>query len=197
MGRTRPPRGETDLRKLVIAAAAACLLAGPAPAQGIAKPQVVPASAIKAALKDGIALPAGSPLRLASVVRDRDLTATFTGRVEITGTYEIELYFEEISAYLWPDKGSLELLPHWDGHGEAEQLYIANSTEFAKAVLSEEELAKLKSGRLALIRGQASIVGDKYEASLGDCEVTSYSARFVSLLKNIEIAGDPGEEGGC
>ena len=184
------------MRKLVIAAAAASLLAGPAPAQVTAKPQAAPLSAIEAALEGGLTIPASS-LRLASFGGDPLPTARFTGRVEISGTYEVELYDEKISASLWPDEKSRKLLPHWDGRGEAEQLYIANSEEFAKAVLSGEELAKLRSGRLALIRGQASIVADEYEASLIDCDGTSYEARFVSVLKNVELAGDPGEEFGC
>ena len=185
------------MRKLIATMAAFCFIIGPALAQGSPKPAAAPLSPTEAALKDGIVLPAASPLRLASVAGDPLPTATFAGRVEISGAYEIELYDDEVSATLWPDQPSLELLPHWDGRGDAEQLYISNSTEFAKAVLSEEELAKLKSGRLPLIRGQASIVADGYEASLVECDSTSYSARFVSVVKNIEIAGSPPEEVGC
>ena len=185
------------MRKLVIGVAAACLLAGPGPAQGISKQPRAPVSAVRAALKEGIALHAESPLRLASVATDEYRTATFTGQVEISGTYEIELYDEQISAGLWPDERSRKLLPYWDGRTEVEYLSIANSEEFAKAVLSAEELTKLKSGRVALFRGQASIVADQYEASLIDCDGTSYEARFVSVQKNIELAGDPGEDYGC
>lgn len=181
----------------MIAAAAASLLAGPAPAQVTDKPQAAPLSAIEAALERGLTIPAATSLRLASFGGDPLPTARFSGRVEISGTYEIELYDEEISASLWPDERSRKLLPHWDGRGEPERLYIANSDDFAAAVLSGEELAKLKSGRLGLIRGQASIVADEYEASLIDCDGTSYEARFVSVLKNVELAGDPGEEFGC
>ena len=50
---------------------------------------------------------------------------------------------------------------------------------------------------MALFRGQASIVADQYEASLIDCDGTSYEARFISVQKNIELAGDPGEDYGC
>lgn len=197
-GSNRPLQGETVLRKLVIAVAAGCLLAGPAPAQDIANKQPrAPVSAVRAALKEGIALQAASPLRLASVVQDEFRTAKFTGQVEISGTYEIEFYDEGISASLWPDERSRKLLPYWDSRGEPEQLYISNSDAFAKAVLSTEELAKLKSGRLPLIRGQATIVADEYEASLVDCDGTSYEARFVTVVKNVELAGDPGEAGGC
>lgn len=185
------------MRKLVIAAAAACLLAGPVLAQGTATPQAAPLSAIEAALKDGVTLQAASPLRLASVVEDTYRTATFTGQVEISGIYEIELHDEQISATLWPDERSRKLLPYWDGRDEPEQLYIANSDEFAKVVLSAEELSKLRSGRLALIRGEVSMVADKYEASLIDCDGTSYEARFVSVVKNVEFAGDPGEDYSC
>ncbi len=195
--KTRSFSGREDLRKLVIAASAACMLAGSALAQGAGKPQAAPASAIAAALKEDIILPTASPLRLASVVRDPYGTAKFTGRVEISGTYEVEFYDNEISASFWPDETSRKLLPHWDDRGETEQLYISNSSDFAKSVLSEQELTKLKSGRLPLIRGQASIVADEYEASKGDCDSISYSAHFVSVLKNIELAGDPGEAGGC
>jgi hypothetical protein len=184
------------MRKLVISAAAACLVAGPVLAQGVVKQPRAPVSAVRAALKEGIALHAESPLRLASIATDEYRTAKFTGQVEISGTYEIEIY-EEISATLWPDERSRKLLPYWDGRGELEHLSIANSEEFAKAVLSAEELAKLKSGRLALIRGQASIVADQYEASLVDCDGVSYEARFVSVQKNIELASNPGEDYGC
>ena len=185
------------MRKLVVAAAAACLLAGPAAAQLIASPQRAPLAAIEAASKEGLTLQGTSPLRLASVVEDEGRTAKFTGRVEISGTYEIEVHDDQISATLWPDERSRALLPYWDGREEVLQLYISNSTEFAKAVLSAEELTKLWSGRLALIRGQASIVADDYEASLIDCDGTSYEARFVSVMKNVELAGDPGEEYSC
>lgn len=185
------------MRKAVIAGALACLLAGPALAQLTVEPQVTPASAIAAALKEGLTLQTASPLRLAAVTKDEFRTAKFTGQIEISGIYEIELYDEKISATLWPDEPSRRLLPAWEGRGEVEQLYIDNPEEFAKAVLSGDEIAKLKSGRLALIRGQANIVADAYKASLVDCDSTSYEARFVSVLQNIELAGDPGEAGGC
>ena len=154
-------------------------------------------AAIKAASKEGLILQVASPLRLASVVQDDYRTAKFTGRVEISGTYEIEVYDNQITATLWPDERSRKLLPYWDGREEPENLFISNAADFAKAVLSTEELAKLWSGRLALIRGQANIIADDYEASLVDCDGTSYGARFVSVMKNVELAGDPGEDYGC
>lgn len=170
--------------------------AGPAFAQGSPNPASTPLQRAEAEVQDGIRIPAGSPLRLASVTRDAETSATFNGRVEISGTYEVELYGEEVFASLWPDPKSRVLLPHWDGREEADEIYISNPLEFAKAVVSAEELAKLKAGRLPLIRGQATIVADEYETGI-ECDAQHFSARFVSVMKNVELAGDPGEEGGC
>lgn len=185
------------MRKFVIAASAVTLLAGPAIAQVNARPQVAPASGLKTAMAEGVVHPSTSPLRFASYAGKPHPTATFTGRVEISGTYVVGLEDDQISASLWLDERSRKLLPHWDIKGEADQLDITNSDNFAKAVLSAEELVKLKSGRMARIRGQASIVADEYATSLLDCDLVSYKARFVSVLKNVEFAGDPGEERSC
>lgn len=176
-------------RKLMMIVAALCFFAGPALAQDSAKPT-------HAVLKDGILIPAGSPLRLVSVTRGPEVNATFNGQVEISGTYEIELYGEEVFATLWPDSKSRQWLPSWDGRGDADEIYIANSMEFAKAVVSSEELAKLKAGRLPLIRGQATIIADQYETGI-ECDATHFSARFVSVLKNVEVASAPDEGGEC
>lgn len=185
------------MTRLVTTLAALCLIAGPAIAQEAPTPaSSASAQAIKAALDQGLVVPAASPLRLVSVTRGHEVNATFAGRVEISGTYEVELYGEEIYASLWPDPRSRQLLPHWDQREEADKLFISNPEEFAKAVVSAEELAKLKAGRLPLIRGQATIVADEYETGI-ECDASHFSARFVSLSKNIELAGDPGGEGGC
>jgi hypothetical protein len=178
--------------------AALGLISAPAPAQEEAAPAAAPAAAASEAdvAGPGIVVPNGSPLRLAAVTRAPELNATFNGSVEISGTYEVQLYGESVFASLWPDEKSRKLLPNWDGWGEVDEIYIANSEEFAAAVISKEELAKLKAGRLPLIRGQATIVADQYETGI-ECDSTHFSARFVSLSKNIELAGDPGHGGEC
>lgn len=184
------------MRKFITIVAALGFLSTPALAKAAQAAASTPAKPAKAMLKDGILIPAGSPLRLVSVTRGPEVNATFNGQVEISGIYEIQLYGEEVFATLWPDAKSRQALPSWDGRGDVDEIFIANSMEFTKAVVSSEELAKLKAGRLPLIRGQATIIADQYETGI-ECDATHFSARFVSVVKNVEVAGEIGSGGEC
>lgn len=184
------------MRNLLTIAAALCVTAGPGLAQASPEPAAADSSAADTVPAQGIVMPSGSPLRLASIKRGNELAATFTGRVEVSGTYEIELYGKDIYARLWPDAKSRALLPYWDGREAVDELYISNALEFARSVVSKEELAKLKAGRLPLIRGQATIVADEYETNV-ECDASHFSARFVSVVRNVEVAGEIGSGGEC
>jgi hypothetical protein len=182
------------MRKLLILAALACVGAS-ALAQQVT-PAIIPLYPdADPSDSEGIVIPTGSPLNLVSFTRD-EIKVKFNGRFELTGTYEIENSGEDTFVTIWPDQRSKDSLPYWHDRGGPDEIYISNGSEFARAVASAEELAKLTAGRQPLIRGQVTIIADQYETGI-ECDAANFSARFVSVVKNVEMAGSPPEEYGC
>lgn len=184
------------MRKLLTIFAALACIGAVAPAQQHVTPAVIPLNPDSDPPDtEGIVVPTGSPVQLASFARD-EINAKFNGRFELSGTYEIENYGEDTFVTIWPDQKSKDRLPYWHDRGGPDELYISNGREFAQAVASKDELAKLEAGRQPLIRGQVTIIADEYETGI-ECDAANFSARFVSVVKNIEMAGSPPEEVGC
>jgi hypothetical protein len=183
------------MRKLVAIFAALSFVSAPALAQS-AKPQILLLHP-DAEDTEAIVIPAGSPLRLGSFPRDFESNAAFRGRFTLSGTYELSGYGKDASATLWPDKKSRDALPYWRVHGGPNEIYISNAWAFAQAVVAKAKLQKLKAQTDSSVRGQVTIIADDYQTSI-ECDVASFSARFVSVVKpDVRIAAVPTSEGGC
>jgi hypothetical protein len=184
------------MRELFAIVAALACMSAPALAQQQATPAVIllnPDS--DPPDTEGIVIPTGSPLHLASFSRD-EISVKFNGRFELSGTYEIEASDEDPFVTIWPDQKSKDRLPYWHDRGGPDELYISNGWAFAEAVASKEELAKFKAGRQPLIRGQVTMIADEYETGI-ECDAANFSARFVSVVMNVEMAAAPVTEEGC
>lgn len=182
------------MRKLVIILFALCGVCAPVVGQG-AEPQVIPRNP-KNADGPAIIIPAGSALRLASFPPE-GTSATFRGRLTLTGRYKLTGYGDEAWVRLWPDSKSQAALPYWRNwwEGRPTEIFLENGWAFALAVVGKNELRKLKADTKHSVRGQLTIVVEGYETSI-DCDVAHYSARFVSVVNpSIQVAANrPKEE---
>src|SRR4030095_16057270 len=148
-----------DLRGLVALFAVLCSLSFPGLAQS-QKPHAVVIRSAKLSKDIGeIVIPAGSPLRLiSSSSPNRDIQAAFRGRFTLSGSYKVEGYGEEASLTFWPDRKSRDMLPHWQDRDVPEEMDISHAWAFAQAVLPPDQLQKLKTGKLASVRGRVTII---------------------------------------
>ena len=176
---------------VAIAAALSVGLGAPASAQS-AKAQVIPLSPDD---EEAIIVPAGSPMQLASAAAEYSNTK-FRGQFTLSGAYEIVGYGNDASVTIWPDRKSLEKLPYWRLRGGPDELYLSNPWAFAQAVVGKDKLNKLKNGKLESVRGRVTIIADDYETSI-ECDAANFSARYVSLVKAMQIAALPKTEESC
>lgn len=182
------------MRAQVAIFAALCCMSAAAAAQ-VAKPQVV-ALHPGSEGSDAIVVPPGSHMQLASFPGEYGNEAKFRGNFTVSGAYELSGYGDESTVTIWPDDKSIKSLPYWRQRGGPEELYLSNPWAFAEAVVAKEKLAKLKAGKLEKVRGTVTIVADDYETSI-ECDVAGFSARFVSLVKAMQIAKIPQTEESC
>ena len=186
------------MRKLVMIF---CALAGvsAAAAAGPAEPQVVliyPDDPNSSAM----IIPAGTALRVASLPNDGMTKATFSGRLTLTGAYELKGYGDDAYVTLWPDSKSQAALPYWRDwwEGAPTEIYLDNGWAFAQTVVGKNQLRKLKADDQHAVRGKITIIVDQYETSI-ECDHATYSARFVSVVgSTIQLAANqPEEQEGC
>lgn len=182
--------------KLVGIFVALCFISALAPAQS-GKPRfILLHPGAQPPNTEGIVIPSGSPLRLASFTRESEINVAFHGRFTLSGTYEVEGYGKDASAILRPDRKSRTGLPYWRDRGGPEAIYILNGWAFAQAVVPKDKLQKLKAEKLPSVRGQVTIIADDYRTSI-ECDVANFSARFVSVVKVMGSAAKPTNEGDC
>lgn len=185
------------MRKLMMAGLVLSAFAAPVTGQN-SKPKIIP---INPEFVDGTAIiiPAGSKLQLVSLPPEGIADAKFSGRLTLTGTYELRGYGDEAWVNLRPDRKSLALLPYWRERWEGgpKEIYLDNGWTFARAVVGKAELQKLQNENYAA-RGRATIIVDEYQTSI-ECDRASYSARFVSVVdRSVQVAAnrhiaEPGE----
>lgn len=146
---------------------------------------------------EALVMPAGSPVRLVSLSHDLESNAVFHGRFTVSGVYEAEGSGDDVAVTMYPDRASLRLLPHWREQGGPDEIYISNSLTFAQAVISQEQLRKLKADKMRSVRGRITVIADDYKTSL-ECDGGSFEMRVISLAKpSVRIAGNPKSEEGC
>ena len=186
------------MRKLVILLSALGGLSAPSIAWA-AEPRVVLLFPEHA---DGpaVVIPAGSALRLLPSSLDHPNQAVFSGRMELTGTYELKGYGEDAWVTLWPDRKSLAAMPYWHDwwEGPPTEISFENGWAFAQAVVGENQLHKLKAEDHSE-RGTITVIVDNYDISI-ECDRAYYSARFVAVVDTkVQLAANAreDEEAGC
>jgi hypothetical protein len=185
------------LRNLATIFAVLCCMSALALAQG-ARPQIILLHpGYHPPDTEAIVIPGGSPVRLVSFPRDFESHAAFRGRFTLSGNYVVGGYGDDADATLWPDRKFRDTLPCWRDRGGPHEIYISNAWAFAQAVAPKNKLQDLKAKKLASMRGHVTIIADDYKTSI-ECDVASFSARFVSVVKPAErIAANPKHEEGC
>jgi hypothetical protein len=190
-------RGALDLRTLALSVAALCCMSSIALAQSHGRRVIAIHSGPPVTTIASIVVPPGSKLELLSSVSPTgDIQAAFRGQVTLSGIYKVEGYGADTMLTLWPDRNSRDSLPHWQDRDVPEEMDLSNGWAFAKAVVPSDKLRGLRSGKLKSVKGRVTIIADKYETSI-DCDVVSASARFVSVVKNVQIAANPQEAETC
>ena len=112
---------------------------------GEAAPKIIPFAV------DTIIVPADSPLRFKSFNKD-EITASFTGRVTLSGTYhyEIDDTAGGSNLYLVLDPASRGLLPYWKSRPGNGSITIDNEADFVRAVIPQPMLEDFAPGRTVL-----------------------------------------------
>lgn len=167
-------------------------------APSVAKPPAAQVLLLHNDYPDGEALvvPASSPVKLKRFEHGSgEITATFTGRFTLSGTYEARFFGEDSAVEFWPDAASAAQLPSWRERGGVDVLWLENSWAFVQAVAPRATQARLKRDDDFRLRGRATIVADSFSTGI-ECDASHFSARFVSVVRkgdqlaSIDEAGD-------
>lgn len=146
---------------------------------------------------DTIVIPASSPLTFKSFDRE-EITAHFTGRVVLSGTYHYGMneQADDWSVTLVLDPASRGLLPYWKNRPGDGTIWIDNEADFVRAVIPQATIDALRKRKSGSIAGHVSIVAESYKAAVV-CDAPDYSVRFVSLASTAVAAlnRDPAQFG--
>lgn len=183
------------MQKLVMILSALCGVSAPAVGQH-AQPQVILMFPEDEKNEDeyasAIVIPAGSSLRVTFPEHPRH-NATFSGRLTLTGTYELKGYGDDAWVTLWPDSKAQATLPYWRNwwEGRPTEISLENGWAFAQAVVGKNDLHRLKADEEHSVRGQITIIVDEYQTII-ECDSAHYSARFVSVVGlSVQMAANP------
>jgi hypothetical protein len=169
-------------RNFILGIVAALALVGAAIAGQPAAPTRIPLAV------DTIIVPAGSPLKFKAFDKD-EITATFSGRVTLSGTYHygIDDTAGGSNLYLVLDPASRGLLPYWKNRPGNGSISIINEADFVHAVISPSMLEKLRAKKGGSLTGHISIVAENYQAAVV-CDAPDYSVRFVGVAATSVVA---------
>ena len=159
---------------------------------GQAAPKIIPFAV------DTIIVPADSPLQFKSFNKD-EITASFTGRVTLSGTYHfgIDDTAGGSNLYLVLDPASRGLLPYWKNRPGNGSITIDNEADFVRAVISQPMLEKLRTRKTGSLTGRVSIIAENYQAMIV-CDAPDYSVRFVGVAAKAVAALNASPAGiGC
>jgi hypothetical protein len=151
---------------------------------------------------DTVIVPDGSPLKFSKF--DADNQAVFTGRLTLSGTfyYGDNEYNDgatvDLTLYFMPDAATVAHLPYLKTRGKAENIVLTDGAKFAAAVLTKAQAATLskKGAPFPYATGHASLTVDRFTAGVV-CDVSSFSARFVSVGKPVTVTIGRFPGGGC
>lgn len=148
------------------------------------------------AVGDGEALviPAASPLELSGVGLD---TAAFSGRLLVTGIFTYEgcgrakcdgqpLDDGDLELRIVPDPAVAAGLPHWKARRNKVAITLDNPEDFLRSVITPEQRAALRSGKLPRVTGRVAIVVDRFRTEI-ECDSVNDYARFVDFAKPATI----------
>ena len=133
---------------------------------------------------DTIVVPAGSPVRFASM--DKHGRASFKGRFVLSGTYYYgDNEFSDgpdvyLTLYFVPDPNVAARLPYFKIRGRPSVIFLDNSDAFVKAVVSRPTLARLLKKGAPRASGKIAIWADGFEARI-ECDAADFRARFLSI----------------
>lgn len=145
---------------------------------------------------DTVIVPDGTGLKFKKF--DEDNQAIFTGQLTLTGSFyygpnEFDDGTNSLTLYFRPDKASAARMPYLKSRGKPGDMVLTNDTAFANAVLSREGLARAKK---SYATGAATITVDTVSVGV-ICDGPSWTARFVSVKKPVEVKFGPMPESGC
>ncbi len=131
-------------------------------------------------------IPASSPLRAGKIGEFN--TVHYKGSVEITGEYTYgfadaipeEDVEEALALTFTMDEAGAKQLPYWDRDGPERDIWIRNDKDFAQAVVSADDLARLASKEIRQVSGTVTISVRDVETTI-DCDKQTTSADFVSV----------------
>lgn len=159
---------------------------------------------------DGVlVIPSNSPIRPTHLpTRKRDYFK-FNGRFTVSGTYHYDRReyigpkrpgtVDLIEVFFDLDKASMDQLPrlqNGDGRSEyIEQIRFDNESAFLKAVLSADDLQKMKRKQMKSLSGHVTLVLD-HLGFTSDCVYLWTTAHFVSVQKEpVKMASKDGGYG--
>lgn len=173
------------------ALAAALLLAQPVLA--------APATVILPDKADTVVVPEGSGLKFAKF--DEEHQAIFTGKLTLTGTYyyghgEYDDEGNFFVLYFRPDAASAARMPYLKTRGHPADMVLTNGALFVKTYLPKDTLARVRPGRTTYASGVVTVTVDTVAAGVL-CDGASWSARFVSVARPVQVKFGAMPESGC
>ena len=148
---------------------------------------------------DSVIVPDGSGLKFAKFA-DAD-TATFTGKLTLTGTYyyghsEYDDGGDSFVLLFRPDAASAARMPYLKTRGRPADMVLTNEAPFVKTYLPKDTLARVRPGRTTYASGAVAVTVDTVSAGVV-CDGASWSARFVSVTKPVPVKFGPMPDSGC
>lgn len=127
-----------------------------------------------------------SPLKQADTIEPNE--TTFTGTVQVTGTFETrwEPSSEGSPGYyrvvLKPDKASQKILPHDSQRGPVREIWLRNTDKSVRALLTQAQRKAIRSSRIHHATGQVTVLLTSYRTGV-DCDQRGYNALLVKTIK--------------
>ena len=145
---------------------------------------------------DIVIVPDGSGLKFRKF--DDMSQAVFTGQLTLSGTYyygpnAIDDGTNSLTLYFRPDKASAARMPYLKSRGKPADMVLTNDTAFARAAFSRDGLARVKK---SYATGTITVTVDTVSAGVV-CDGPSWTARFVSAVKPVQVKFGPMPDTGC
>ena len=128
----------------------------------------------------------------------------FEGQVTIRAQFQFRHtdsdYSSSIDLYIYPDQEGVSNLPYLTlrGPDKATEIYVRNSLEIAKEIISKRELDLLKSGSVKFVSGWAIFKITDFAAGF-ECDSPKFATSILPQIKveSIKATGLGFEQNGC
>ena len=136
--------------------------------------------------RDQFAIPASSPLVLASAANQPGATTRFRGKVEVAGKFEFAWHIldgepDALEAFFFPSDASRELLPYEVGAQAPHVVEVLNTQAAAYMLLGAKESSALLAKRKLRVSGIATVVLHQYFSAV-ECDHRYYGANVLSVV---------------